>query len=556
MSVVPEEILALLDRATEADVAPSVNLARPTLEDLSSTRYSLALSSPTDAKLRHIPFVSLSFEQQEGEVASRVSAGIPDVDSDLGPLWELCTMGTPLWLLAGQSTLVEMFRGTIMEVGDRTTNGASFGIVAYDGLHNALRSKYDLIFGADTTLTEVIRAYAAKANIELGYIEEPGVKLGVLTMRQDTMIDGLTKALNRVAVLGGGSLKLRAVQGRLECIRPASNPVIYHFRTGGVAVNTTIKGSISDLINTVQVVATVPGSDEDDENAQVQVIKTLSSDAGFTGAQEMVYSAEADSHEAARLEAESILAEKGFPTWTYSHTGFAVPGVYKWERVHITDGIVDNHFIVAGLSMDLVGRTMQMSLTTTEEIARKTRQTALEAALADLKQTSASTGTASTGTTAGATLLKQIAKPVMGLAYVAGGAAGRTDFSKDMHHVGTDCSGFVSWMTRQLGGTTGTTTDAIAQASALIQTNGTDQAMPGDYILYWDGGASQTGMAYPHVAMWLGGGQVLESGGSVKPSSIGIGSLLNGYSRYEVRRNDAVFKKVNATPTKTSSKKA
>jgi cell wall-associated NlpC family hydrolase len=140
----------------------------------------------------------------------------------------------------------------------------------------------------------------------------------------------------------------------------------------------------------------------------------------------------------------------------------------------------------------------------------------------------------------------------MGLAYVLGGAAGRSDFSKDMHHVGTDCSGFVSWMTHQLGGTTGTTSDAIAQASKLIGTNSLDGAAPGDYICYWDGGVEQKGMSYPHVAMYLGDGKVLESGGSTKPSSIGEGHLLS-YPRYEVRRNDTVYKALNPQTTPSGS---
>jgi cell wall-associated NlpC family hydrolase len=547
VAVAPEDLQRVLDRAVQAP-AVTTTLARPNVtDDLAALRYSIALSSPADAKLRHIPFTALSFEQQEGEVATRVTASIPDVDSDLGPLWELCRMGTPLWLLSGTTTMVEMFRGTIMEVGDRTTNGSEFGIVAYDGLHNALRSKYDLVFGGETTVSQIMQGYAAAAHIDLGYVEEPGLKLNLPIFRQKTMIDGLTEMLKQVASKGGGILKLRVVQDRLELIRPGNNPTIYHFRTGGVAVATTMKGSIAEMINSVVVLG--HGADED----KLPVIKTLSSDAGFTGAQEMVYAPEADSDEATRLEAESILAEKGFDVWTYSHTGYAVPGVNKWERVHITDGIVDDHFIVSGLSMDLVSRTMSMSLVTTKDLARATRQIELAVALDALKASTSSTSSDATGTS-GAAKIRQIAKSVMGLAYVLGGAGGRSDFSKDMHHVGTDCSGFVSWMTKQLGGTTGTTTDAIASATPkLIGTNTTEGAAPGDYILYWDGGVDQPGMMYPHVAMYLGNGQVIESGGSVKPSSIGVGHILTGYSRYEVRRNDTVYNALNATTTKSGS---
>lgn len=539
----------LLDVAVQGP-PPEPRPAWPALpNDLSSLRYSIALSSPADAKLRHIPYVALSFEQQAGEVASRVTASIPDVDSDLGPLWELCRMGTPLWLLAGTTTMVEMFRGTIMEVGERTTNGGAFNVLAYDGLHTALRTKYDLAFATPVGINEILATYADKATFELGFIEEPGVTLGPpWTIRQQTMIEGLTDALKQILVLGGGVLKLRVVQDKLECVRPASNATVYHFRTAGVAVSTSIKGSITEIVGSVAVL----GHGADDE--ELPVLKTVASDAGFTGAQELVYTSEADSEHATQLQAEAILAEKGFPAWTYSHTGFAVPGIFKWDRVHITDGIVDNHFIVSGLSMDLVGKTMHMDLLTTEDVARATRQIELQAALDVLKQTTTSTSTngASSVGGGGVARLREIVKPVMGLKYIWGGAGGRTDFSADLHHVGTDCSGFVSWMTRQLGGTTGTTTDAIAHSSKLVATNTTEGAAPGDYILYWDGGVRQKGMMYPHVAMYLGNGKVLESGGSVRPSGIGEGAILTDYPRYEVRRNDTVYQALNATQSKAS----
>lgn len=553
MAVAPEDLQRYLDVAVQAPVPESPPMARPsTDDDLSQMRYTIALSSPVDGKLRHIPYVSLSFEQQEGEVATRVTASIPDVLADLGgdiqPLWELCKMGTPLYLLGGQTEMVEMFRGILMEVGDRTTNGASFGIVAYDGLHNALRSKYDLVFGADTSVSEILARYASVANVNIGMVEEPGIKLPAQVIRQKTMIDGLTDVIKQVAAKGGGLLKLRVRQDKLELVRPAANPTVYHFMTGGTAVATTMKGSIADMINSVIVLG--HGADDD----ELPVIKTYASNAGFTGAQEMVYSEEADSEEATRLEAESIIAEKGFDIWTYSHTSYAVPGVNKWDHVHVTDGIVDKHFIVSGLSMDLVGRTMQMNLTTTEDIARATRQIELEVSLAKLKAESQATSSTTGATGSASEKLQKIAKPVMGLAYVSGGAAGRSDFSKDMHHVGTDCSGFVSWMTHQLGGTTGTTSDAIAQSSALIDTNSLDNAMPGDYICYWDGGVHQAGMMYPHVAMYLGNGRVLESGGGSEPSRIAEGHVLNGYSRFEVRRNDTVFKALNTTTVAGSKK--
>jgi cell wall-associated NlpC family hydrolase len=91
-----------------------------------------------------------------------------------------------------------------------------------------------------------------------------------------------------------------------------------------------------------------------------------------------------------------------------------------------------------------LGGRCPFDLTTTEDVARSTRQITLEAALKELQQDNSSTSSSDGNASSGPALLKQIAKPVMGLAYVWGGAGGRTDFTQNLHHVGTDCSGFVS----------------------------------------------------------------------------------------------------------------
>src|SRR5262249_44326741 len=145
-------------------------------------------------------------------------------------------------------------------------------------------------------LTDVLNRYADVAGIDLGYVEEPGVSLPGMVIRQKTMIDALTDLLRQVTVLGGGTLKLRAREGKLECIRPGANSTIYAFKPGGAAIQSTIKGSIEAMIDKVIVLG--HGSDD-----QAQpVVATRSTDAGFTGAQEIVY-AETDSEDATDQQA-------------------------------------------------------------------------------------------------------------------------------------------------------------------------------------------------------------------------------------------------------------
>ena len=87
---------------------------------------------------------------------------------------------------------------------------------------------------------------------------------------------------------------------------------------------------------------------------------------------------------------------------------------------------------------------------------------------------------------------------------------------------GYDCSSFVSLMYREaLGIHLNMFTDDIARQTDRIPT---EEALPGDIVLFRFGDPSQGGVTFPHTGLWLGGGRMLDC-----QDEIGLGNhpLLN-----------------------------
>jgi cell wall-associated NlpC family hydrolase len=75
---------------------------------------------------------------------------------------------------------------------------------------------------------------------------------------------------------------------------------------------------------------------------------------------------------------------------------------------------------------------------------------------------------------------------------------------------GYDCSSFVSSVFSKVGVKLSPFTDSIAKETAYVG-NTLNQAQPGDIILYHYRDSSQPGVQYPHVAIYIGGGNVLDA---------------------------------------------
>jgi len=545
--------------------------------------------------LLHLPRASAVYEEQPEELSATLRFTLPNVLTTQGPMRELVRAGTPFYLsvvergprgapevnvasaalagsawdpasggtpggFAGGQGRVELMRGTIIEV-EEATDTIDLVVMGHDALFTLLKHDIDLYVPAGQSFAEALAGLVAAWGIELGRVDGPEAILGGNTWRGQEAGKVLGDLLAEAVGEGAGQFVLRTTGNALEIVAPGTNTPTYHLAPGQGAGVTSYAVSIAELVQEVTVMVEVdppkPDKKDDDTDdggdvaneypqgdsgrpAPTQLVTSRSSDAGFNGARRMVYATNKYAKGSADLEAQAMLAEHGFPDWRFEHTTVDVPFVRKWDRIYISDDLVDSPFFVTGVTHNISDGTMRLTLMTPEDFARKGQQQLLAAQVAKLRgqEEAAESGFGKLGSGAGAGAIQKLraaAQSQMGKPYVWASDGGRSDFSGNA--AGYDCSGFVAYMSNKLGAPgLPAFTDSIASVTTLIATNSTEGAQPGDVVLYWDGGATQREAQYPHVAMYLEGSAVLESGGSVKPSGVGVGHILTGYPRYEIRR--------------------
>ena len=105
----------------------------------------------------------------------------------------------------------------------------------------------------------------------------------------------------------------------------------------------------------------------------------------------------------------------------------------------------------------------------------------------------------------------------------------------------TDCSGFVHGVFSHFGYEIGGDTVSMEGSGTLVDTNSTDQALPGDIVLFFTGGIAPGNST--HVGIYIGNGQMVHcSGGraNVSPETAGPGVMVTMVAydsrSYQVRR--------------------
>ena len=74
---------------------------------------------------------------------------------------------------------------------------------------------------------------------------------------------------------------------------------------------------------------------------------------------------------------------------TFGHVTYDVPMLHKWDRIRITDRLLDGYFYVAGVAHDASAGTMELELITPEDFERQAYLLKLESQLDQLKNTQA-----------------------------------------------------------------------------------------------------------------------------------------------------------------------
>ena len=444
-------------------------------------------------------------------------------------------------------------------------------------LFTTLKHEVDATIKAGETFKAALARMAKDWGLTVGRVDGPEATMPDLTWRGETVGTILEEMLSTAQGEGAGKYVVRATGASLEIVEPGKNEPIYLLSTaGGGAGVTSAHVSIADLVNGVTILSDVPPEDEQKKDAKdkpkppaqekdgskgkavpAKVIKKLETDARYNGATKQVYVKKNSSDEAAELEAQIELARKGFPEWTFSHDTVDIPTVRRYDRIAISDDLLQalEPLYILSVSHDASAGTMKLELQSQEDWERMGQAEVLEAQLNKLRGEEKAAAEAEKAAEKGATKTSGDARQrildkcqhVFGTPYVWGGPGGRSDWAPD--HCNSDCSGFVTWLCYQLGAPTGVYafTDNMAGVSQLV----TDGGVAGDFVLQKDPGV-QAGATYYHVQMLLtpGSGEVVEDGGSRSPSSIGLGHT---FGNFEIRRFQPLYQVLHGGSGKKKS---
>lgn len=533
-----------------------------------------------DGRLLHLPVGQLVWEEQPDELSGSVTCRLPDVDTTEGPMASLVLPGTPLFLsltergapggpriqssassrgnawdpereteggtpggFAG-APVAELLRGQVLKV-DRASDGIELQVTVRDSLATLLKSDVDVHFDAGTTAAEALSDLFGQWGVQLGEIAWPDVQLPTFTARGEKAAKVIDDLLAEGPKQGAGVYTLRMRGEVLDVVMPGTNPQVLWLRAGDTITQSAGAGvsrysvDITDLVQSVKVVGTGGGWDEG-------VTSELSAETDFNGAQRVVVERTDITEEMAALQARAELAKSAFPGLSISHDTVDVPLLRKWDRVRITDSLLDGYFIVVGVSHDATHGSMHLQLETPEDFERKAHLRSLQAQLDRLRgEQEAVTRLAGRGGS-GVEIIQRIVQPVLGRPYVYGGPLGRSVFDANpAPGTSTDCSGFVAWLYAQLGhpNLPAQTMSIYAQIGKTLQQLGTStaNAAPGDILLWNVVDPGNPAQPYGHVSVYLQGNQHVESGGNA--GGIGISAMLS--VPYLVLRSNVVFAALN-----------
>jgi hypothetical protein len=545
----------------------------------------------TDGRLLTLPRAGLVVEEPENQLATITRCRLPDVITTEGPMANLVVPGTPYfvtvrdrgptgaalhqpWSAPGGGTTTtagerEITRGMILAVA-RRADSAEIELTGSDNLHTLLEHDVDLHVDAGDRAREVLERLFTEWGAELDQFDGPDVELPENNYRGRAAAV-LDELLAQGTAQGAGRFMLRAHGERFSIVAAGGNALTYWLRSGRGAGVSGSKVDISRMVSSVEVLTELkaggewklPGAGDDEEEEPdpppTRIRMTAEGALDFGGARRIVVQTEKTSDEISQLEAEAALAEYGFPDQSFDHATWDIPYVHKFDRIRISDRLLDGYFFVVGVAHDASAARMHLQLQSPEDWERKAHLLGLQTQLANLKGEQGKPGANDwqlRGGSAGGPVpasnmsaierLRAIARPVMGRTYSSPGTLGRSELgATPPPGVLGDCSGFVAWVAHQLGCSLPAFTDSIASSTDLIATNSTAGAVAGDLVLQWDGGVYQAGAAYPHVQMYLEGQTVIESGGSSRSSTgrsqIWEGPILTNYPRWEIRRSPCIY---------------
>ncbi len=332
--------------------------------DVTKVAYSLVLLPP-DGREITIDDLLLkgTLEELEGELAARLSVTFRNIKLKDAWIHREAYLNRRVLLKATDGvTTKEVFRGTVFRWKESSTDH-TVSFTAYDHLFDFQRSKDHWYFTKGETGASSIRKIATRANVPIGSINGPSVKLAQKLYRGGGQGDIIADRLEESRKKGGGRYIARSTQGKLEVVKEASNKTVYLLDNDFVE-DSSDEHDIESLVTRVRIYG------NEDKKGRAPIKSTMERNTEFGLVQDVIYSSSKNMAEA-KKEAEEILSEKSKPVIERNLSGPCVPWIRKGDLVEVMTGticlvkdgkVIPAPVIVKSISHDILNMKMTLKV--------------------------------------------------------------------------------------------------------------------------------------------------------------------------------------------------
>ena len=331
--------------------------------DLTKITYKLVVMDENKKQYNIKDFVTnLGWEENEGELALRISFTVKNDDTSVGKLSSLIKPGCMIGVLASDGDKEdEVARGYVVTWKSKESISSSdLDCKCYDELYNLQQSQDYIYYSAGIGTKSAISQIFVKWGIPIETYDGPNVSHSKLTYKSQYLSDVLLDILDDAKKKGGGDSIIRARKGKVSVLRWGTNHTIYVFEPDNTKV---VSHSISTagMITRVKVI----GQANDDEKSSVEA--TLN---GLTkyGIRQKIYTRNKDdSLDDETTEAHEIFNEYGKLKEEITVQSPDIPFIRKGDLVYLKVASLQSYYFVMGIQHDAEACSMTMNLKKAEQ---------------------------------------------------------------------------------------------------------------------------------------------------------------------------------------------
>lgn len=306
--------------------------------------------------------VDLGWEENEGELATRITANIRNLKVDDKYISSYAKLGCMILVTAKSGQRKELVaRGTIVDWETSVSNSTDrFQITCYDELYNLQQSQDNVFISDGTTTKNAIEKIFKKWNIPMAKYDGPKETHGKLIFKRDNLSDIILSILDDAVKDGAKKSIIRCTNGKISILERGSNSEVFIF-TNDITSIVSSKQTTAGMVTRVKIIG------QENKEGKSKVEETLDGKVEFGIRQRIYVRQSSETIKKAKSAAKEILSEKGKVKKTFTVESLDVPFIRKGDLVQIRAGRTNSEFYVIGIRHSAKG-TMMMDLEKVKEL--------------------------------------------------------------------------------------------------------------------------------------------------------------------------------------------